>query len=68
MNNEQVAYRQARDLQGAACLTTADLERYLAQIRTDAHSLRIGLAQALITCTPTRRSNAVGRRAVATVT
>ncbi|MFJ3481514.1 hypothetical protein [Streptomyces microflavus] len=44
MNNEQVAYRQARDLQGAACSTTADLERYLAQIRTDAHSLRIGLA------------------------
>ncbi|MGA5473839.1 hypothetical protein ACPCUK_34350 [Streptomyces arboris] len=46
--NEQLAYRQARDLQGAACATTADLEAYLAQIRMDVHSLRGGLAQALM--------------------
>ncbi|MGQ4484261.1 hypothetical protein ACN6LM_002589 [Streptomyces sp. SAS_281] len=46
--NEQLAYRQARDLQGAACVTTADLERYLGQIRMDVHSLRGGLAQALM--------------------
>ncbi|MEU4266171.1 hypothetical protein ACYCCF_30040 [Streptomyces argenteolus] len=46
--NEQLAYRRARDLQGAACSTTADLGRYLAQIRMDAHSLRIGLAQAVV--------------------
>ncbi|MGW2841802.1 hypothetical protein ACWCWD_28955 [Streptomyces sp. NPDC001493] len=46
--NEKLAYRRARDIQGAACSTPGDLSRYLAQIRMDAHSLRIGLAQAVM--------------------
>ncbi|MFD3728859.1 hypothetical protein [Streptomyces sp. NPDC058671] len=46
--DEQLAYRQARDLQGAGCSTPADLKRYLAQVSMDAQSLRIGLAQAVM--------------------
>ncbi|MFC8177191.1 hypothetical protein [Streptomyces sp. NPDC057325] len=46
--DDQLAYREARELQGSSCATTADLKRYLSQVSMDAHSLRIGLAQAVM--------------------
>ncbi|MFJ9634946.1 hypothetical protein ACIRU8_45375 [Streptomyces sp. NPDC101175] len=48
MGESSIEYRQARTEQGADCVDSQDLTRYLTRIGMDTHSLRNGLMEAVI--------------------
>lgn len=47
MSESEFEYRQARCEQGVSCVDPVDLTRYLERVGMDAHSLRMGLADAV---------------------